>query len=179
MDSPFMAAVAAGLAGCGITVVRFEFPYMAARRTGTRPPPNRMPALEASYRAVVASLPRSARLFVGGKSMGSRVAVQLVDALAARGAIALGYPFHPPKQPSKLRLEPLRAAAKPCLLVQGTRDPLGSPLEVASYALPRHVELHWLDDGDHSFAPRKSSGRTLQQNLAEAVRAVAAFIART
>lgn len=179
MDSPFMEAIAQGLAARELSVVRFEFAYMARRRReGVRAPPDRMPLLEARFRAVVASLKPAGPRFLGGKSMGSRVAVQLADELAAAGVVALGYPFHPPKQPDKLRLEPLRALQTRCLIVQGTRDALGDRSEVAGYGLPRRVKMCWLEDGDHSFVPRKSSGHTEAQHLAAAVGAMSAFMRR-
>lgn len=179
MDSPFMETVARGLAQQGVSVVRFEFPYMHERRsTGKRSPPNPMPRLEARFREVVACVPREAPLFVGGKSLGSRVATLIADEAAARGVIALGYPFHPPKQPSKLRLAPLQALRAPCLIVQGTRDALGSREEVERYALPANIRVHWLEDGDHSFEPRKASGHTADEHLRAVVASVAAFIAR-
>jgi predicted alpha/beta-hydrolase family hydrolase len=179
MDSPFMEAIAKGLAAQQLSVVRFEFAYMARRRRdGVRAPPDRMPLLEARFREVLASLKPAGPCFLGGKSMGSRVAVQLADELSAAGVVALGYPFHPPKQTDKLRLEPLRALRTRCLIVQGTRDALGDRAEVAGYGLAKRVRVCWLEDGDHSFVPRKSKGRTEAQNLAEAVAAVSAFMRR-
>ena len=71
MDSPFMAAMTDRLAGRGHRVVRFEFPYMAARRLdGRRRPPDRQPVLLTAWRAVAAALGGSRRLVIGGKSMG-------------------------------------------------------------------------------------------------------------
>ena len=176
MDSPFMQAIAQGLGARRIRVVRFEFAYMAARRErGKRAPPERMPALEARFTEVVRQLAPK-RLYVGGKSMGSRVAAQVADALGARGVIALGYPFHPPRRPDVLRVAPLRALRAPCLVLQGTRDPLGTPLEIARYALPAHVAVHYLDDGDHDLAPRARSGRTHAQNLVEAIAHMETFM---
>jgi len=179
MDTPFMEAIASGLATRGIQCVRFEFPYMQRRRReGVRAPPDRMPRLEACFRAVVARFARRARLFVGGKSMGARVAVEIAHASTVRGVVALGFPFHPPARPDALRLEPLARLAAPCLIVQGTRDPFGTAAEVAAYALAPSTTVHWLADGDHSFAPRRASGRTLAANLADAVDATAAFLLR-
>jgi uncharacterized protein len=176
MDSPFMQAIAEGVGARGIRVVRFEFAYMAARRqTGKRAPPERMPALEARFRAVVSQLAPK-RLFVGGKSMGSRVAVHVADAVGARGVIALGYPFHPPARPKVLRVAPLHALEARCAILQGTRDRLGTPAEIARYRLPAHIAVHYLADGDHDLAPRVRSGRTHAQNLAEAVAHIAAFV---
>jgi len=175
-----MASIAAGLAAERIAVVRFEFPYMQRRRAlGRRGVPDPMPALEAAFVAVAGAFRKRARLFVGGKSMGARVAAHVAGGLGARGVVALGYPFHPPNRPDKLRIEALRALEVPCLVVQGTRDPFGTREEVLSYELPAHVRLSWVDDGDHSLVPRRASGRTEAQNLAEAVRASARFLLAT
>ena len=176
MDSPFMQAIAEGLGERGIRVVRFEFAYMAARRLhGRRAPPDPIPAPEARFTEVVRRLAPK-RLYVGGKSMGSRVAVHVADALGARGVIALGYPFHPPRRPEALRVAPLHALGTPCLILQGTRDPLGTPAEIGSYQLPERVVLHYLPDGDHDLAPRARSGRTHAQNLAEVLARMEAFM---
>ncbi len=177
MDSEFMNDFARRLAAHGVAVVRFEFPYMQrVREGGSRKAPDRMPVLEACFREVLAQVGDATTLFVGGKSMGSRVATQLADELGVRGAIALGYPFHPPKQPEKLRVAHLQTLRTPTLIVQGTRDPFGSAEEIASYALSPAIRVHYLEDGDHSFEPRKKSGRSEAQNLEEAARVVSEFI---
>ena len=178
MDTPFMNDFAQALSQRGIEVVRFEFPYMARLRAeGKRSAPDRMPELEASYRDVLGKLKKRARLFIGGKSMGGRVATRIADSVSVRGVVALGYPFHPPKQPESLRVEHLTSMTTPCLIVQGTRDPFGTHEEVAHYALPASLQVHWLRDGDHSFVPRKSSGRSEAENMSEAYEAVLAFLA--
>ena len=175
MDHPFLETVARGLAEAGVHVVRFEFPYMVIRRaTGKRRPPDRMPALEASYRQVLAQV--GGRLVLGGQSMGGRVAARLAAEPQARGVLVLGYPFHPPKKPEKLRLEPLAAPPVPVLVLQGERDPFGTPAQVATYALGETVQVGWLPDGDHSFVPRKRSGHTEAGNLASAIAQAAAFL---
>lgn len=177
MDAPFLAQIAAGLAARGVEVVRFEFPYMQRlRREGKRAPPDRMPVLEAAFRAVIERVAGGLPLFLGGKSMGGRVATRIADTTAARGVVVLGYPFHPPRRADKLRLEPMRTLQTPCLIVQGTRDPLGTADEVADYALAANTRVHWLADGDHSFEPRKASGHTLAGHLASAIEAAAGFI---
>jgi len=181
MDSPFMRAFAEGLAGHGLRVARFEFPYMAAtRRDGRRRPPNPGPTLLATWRAVVDALGGVAGLLVGGKSMGGRMASLLAAELEAEGrpvagVVCLGYPFHPPGKPDSTRLDHLRTLRTPTLIVQGTRDPFGTQDEVAAYDLPESIRLHWAEDGDHHLAPRQASGRTTEQNWREAVAAVAAF----
>jgi predicted alpha/beta-hydrolase family hydrolase len=176
MDSDFMNAFAAGLASHGIRVVRFEFPYMAAQRTtGKSRPPDREPILrEAWLRAIDATKAR--RPYMGGKSMGGRIASLIADDADVRGLVCLGYPFHPTGRPERLRVEHLQTIKTPTLIVQGERDPFGNRQEVAGYKLSRNIQMHWLTDGDHSFTPRKSSGRTQEENWREAIEAVAEFV---
>jgi predicted alpha/beta-hydrolase family hydrolase len=200
MDSPFMAAMARGLAGRGVRVVRFEFPYMSARRhSSARRPPDRGPVLERVWLETIAALGATAggAPFIGGKSLGGRIASLIADRAGVRGLVCLGYPFRPPGQapaagtgapralttpvspplpPAPGRVAHLAGLRTPTLIVQGTRDPFGGPDEVAGYALSAAIRVHWLPDGDHSFKPRRASGRTEAENLAEAVAVVAAFV---
>ena len=177
MDSPFMAAIAGGLAASGWRVVRFEFPYMARMRvTGRRQGPDRMPILQETFRQQV-QLEKAAgperTLFIGGKSLGGRVASLLIEALASsdgvRGCLCLGYPFHPPGKPLNLRTEHLGSLQTPTLILQGERDSFGKRVEVESYALSPQLQLRWIANGDHSFKPTKSSGLSEAGNWAEAV----------
>ena len=180
MDTPFMDAMAAGLADAGLRVVRFEFPYMAKRRSdGKRRAPDRKPLLLEAWREVVTNLGPVEHLIIGGKSMGGRIASELAAAehaeLGIAGVACLGYPFHPAGKPDKLRTEHLQAFPVPLLVVQGERDALGAQAEVAGYDLDKSIEIVWLPDGDHSFKPRKKSVYTEEENLAAAIAAVAAF----
>jgi predicted alpha/beta-hydrolase family hydrolase len=183
MTSPFMDAMAALLAQRDIRVTRFEFAYMAARREGARKPPPKAERLAAEYRAVVEAVSQKLgakqRLFIGGKSMGGRVASLIADELYGEriisGCVCLGYPFHPPKKPDNLRTAHLKGLACPTLIVQGERDPFGPRNEVEGYKLSRSITYHWATDGDHDLAPRKSSGATHDGNLEAAVDAIAAF----
>jgi predicted alpha/beta-hydrolase family hydrolase len=176
MDTPFMARVASGLAERGIRVVRFEFPYMAARRTGGRGgAPDRQPVLIDAWRRVVDELGPE-RLAIGGKSLGGRIATMVADDAGVRAVVCFGYPFHPPGQPGKLRTQHLETLRTPALILQGTRDPFGGPDDVAGYNLSPAIRVEWLADGDHSLKPRKSSGATEEQHLAHAVRTAAEFI---
>lgn len=176
MDSPFLARVATGLAGAGLRVVRFEFPYMAARRAGRRPPPDRPPVLLETWRSVIAALGGGPSLVIGGKSLGGRIASLVADEAAVRGLVCLGYPFHPPGKPERLRVAHLERLRTPTLVLQGTRDPLGTREEVAGYALSPAIRVVWLEDGDHSFKPRARSGRTEAENLEQAIGEVASFV---
>jgi predicted alpha/beta-hydrolase family hydrolase len=176
MDSPFLNRFAEGLAARGLRVARFEFPYMQARRKeGRRTAPDRPPVLREAWLSAIDRLGGGSRLVIGGKSLGGRIASLLADEAGARGLLCLGYPFHPPGQPDRLRTKHLEALHTPALILQGTRDPFGSPEDVASYRLSRAVRVLWIPDGDHSFKPRVSSGRTEAQNLEEAIRAAADF----
>jgi hypothetical protein len=181
MDSPFMEIMAGGLAERGIRVARFEFPYMARRRLeGSRRPPDRQPVLLEHWRAVHAALARrhTGRLLIGGKSMGGRMATMVADELGADGVVCLGYPFHPAGRPERTRVEHLASLRTPTLILQGERDALGDPDDVAGYALSPAIEVIWLGDGDHDLKPRKKSGRTLEQNLEQAMSAIADFAGR-
>ncbi|MEQ9123311.1 MAG: alpha/beta hydrolase [Alphaproteobacteria bacterium] len=180
MDSGFMDARAAALAARGRRTLRFEFPYMAGRRAeGRKRPPDRMPVLEMCFReafAAARAVTGAEPLFVGGKSMGARVASHLADELGAAGLICLGYPFHPPGKPERLRTDHLAGLAMPALIVQGERDPFGRADEVARYRLAAAIRIAWAPDGDHDLKPRKASGRSHADNIAFAADAVAAFM---
>ena len=178
MDTPFLNVVAQGVAASGIRVVRFEFPYMAARRSGEKRggAPDRQPVLLQSWRDVVTELGGGAKVVIGGKSLGGRMATLVADELRVHGVVCLGYPFHPPGQPARLRTEHLETLATPALIVQGTRDPFGTRDDVAGYRLSPTIEIEWLEDGDHSFKPRKSSGFTERDHLARAIERTKNFV---
>ena len=186
ITSSFLEATADLLAERDIALTLFEFGYMASRRDGgKRRPPPRAETLVTEYRDIVSSVrsknPRQV-LFIGGKSMGGRVASLLADELCERkeirGLACLGYPFHPPGKPEQLRTEHLKQLHCPALIVQGERDPFGSRAEIEKIRLSKQIAFAWMSDGDHDFGPRGNSGFTRKGNLAAAADAVAAFIAR-
>ena len=185
MTSAFLEGFAKLLAERDLAVVRFEFGYMAARRTaGKRRPPPKAELLSPEYVAAVdaarGTLRAGQRLFIGGKSMGGRVASlvadQLVDAGQVAGLICLGYPFHPPRKPEALRTAHLLHMRAPVLIVQGENDPFGSRPEVDAFGLPTHFRLHWAAGGDHDLKPRAGLGFTRAGNLEGAADAVASFM---
>jgi uncharacterized protein len=178
MDSEFMNDVAVRLAATGVRVVRFEFPYMAERRaTGKRRPPNPAQILLSTYREVIDQVGKPSRLVIGGKSMGGRIASMVADAAGVRGLACLGYPFHPPGRPEKLRTEHLERLKTRAIIVQGERDTFGTRDEVKAYSLSRSIRFTWMPDGDHSFRPRVKSGHTLEENITACVDAIAEFLA--
>ncbi|EJT06465.1 alpha/beta fold hydrolase [Rhizobium sp. CCGE 510] len=183
MDSASMTAAAIALAAVGFRVVRFEFAYMAARRTGGRKPPPRAETLNPEYHAAITELGASGPLIIGGKSMGGRVASMVADDLYRQqkiaGLLCLGYPFHPPGQPEKLRTAHLKGLTTPALICQGTRDEFGTRDEVPGYDLSDRIEMLWLEDGDHDLKPRKTiSGFSSADHLATMAKAVKAWAER-
>ena len=178
MDTPWMTRVAKGLGERGIRVVRFEFPYMAARRTGgKRGAPDRQPVLLDAFRRVIDEHGGGPRVAIGGKSMGGRMASLIADEVEARALVCLGYPFHPPGKPDQLRTEHLASLRTPALILQGTRDPFGTEAEVAKYKLSKAIRVEWMPDGEHSFKPRAASGHSEKENLDRAVELIAEFLA--
>ena len=188
---PFMAAYASGLAARGVTVVTFNFPYMEKKRRT----PDRAPVLEDAFRRAVAGAVahrhvKASKLFIGGKSMGGRIATHLganlqqwPEAPAPSGVVAFGYPLAPPRSKrTGDRVTHLKMMKVPTLIVQGTRDPFGGPDEIkeaiadAKPAPP--IEIVAVESGDHSFAVLKSSGREQHVVHAEIQDAVAAWMAR-
>src|SRR5882672_1395753 len=155
--SAFLVDFAHALSERGLDLVTFNFLYTEQMRRI----PDRGPALEACYRAVietVRSAVESARqaLFIGGKSMGGRIATQVAAAdpgLALAGLVLLGYPLHPPGRPAERRDKHLPAIARPMLFVQGTRDAFGTPDELAPVlaTLRPAPAVHVVAQGDHSF----------------------------
>jgi hypothetical protein len=180
----FMVAFAEALAARHLDVITFNFLYTEQGRRL----PDRGPALEACYRSVVDRVRESldsarTHLFIGGKSMGGRIATQIAaadGALPVRGIVLLGYPLHPPGRPEQRRDRHLAAIARPMLVVQGSRDTFGTPVEIltAFGDLTPAPTLHVVDGGDHSFAlPRKDASR--QPGVLEDIqRTIAKWIAR-
>ena len=190
---PFMVATARGLARRGVDVVTFDFPYMAKRRGA----PDRPPVLEASFRtAIDAARTWSAkerrqgvpavsatRLFIGGKSMGGRIATHLgaqsatavtpeerLDGLA--GIVALGYPLHPPGKPEQLRTAHLPDITAPVLIVQGERDAFGTPSEFEPIlsAMKARTTLHVVAGADHSLSARGKKGPAIHDDVLDVIR---------
>lgn len=178
MDHPFMRSVADGLAKSGVGVVRFNFAYTELGRKA----PDRQVVLERTFAEVAAGardLLSPGKLFLGGKSMGGRIASHLAAAgEPCEGLVFLGYPLHPPGRPERMRDAHLYEIRVPMLFVEGTRDPF-CPLDRLASVLEKIDASHDLvviADGDHSFKVRKSSGRSSSDALDELVAAVAAWI---
>ena len=167
-------AVAAALAERGIPLLRFNYPYRDAGKKA----PDRPAVLLAATRAAAADLAKRTkldpeRLVVGGRSMGGRYCSLVVadadDPLPALGLLLLGYPLHPAGKPDQPRVEHLGRIRVPTLFVSGTRDALGAQpaLRRAARRVKGRVSWHWIESGDHSFKPLKSSGLAYDDVLSE------------
>lgn len=178
-DSTFMQRLRDALAGAGVQTLAIEFAYLQQmRREGRRRPPPRIDRLVEELACWCDSVTHHdlPPLWLGGKSMGGRVASQLAARDGAPGLILCGYPFHPRGKPERLRLGHWPTLRCPTLVVQGSRDPMGSRDEVAGYALPGIARLHWQEDGDHDWKPRRASGKTQAMLIDEGADAIAAFM---
>jgi uncharacterized protein len=170
---PFMIAFGRALAARGIDVVTFNFPYMDQKRRV----PDKAPVLEQHFRHVIEVARQgqrsSSRLFIGGKSMGGRIATHLaaqgVEGLA--GVIALGYPLHRPGTPDQPRTAHLPAIASPVLIVQGEHDVFGTPseLEAVIATMQAPVTLHVVRGGDHSFKVRGRPSEEVYEPVFEVI----------
>ena len=179
MRSPFMTAMHSGLAHQGHVTVKFNFPYMEARRRV----PDPRSVLERCFRAVLENMARDRalagpRLAIGGKSLGGRIASYLAAGGAPIAALVLlGYPLHPAGRPEQLRADHLPAIPVPTLFVQGTRDALCDldRLRPVLAQMP-HATLHTIEGGDHSFRVPRRTGRTDVQVWSEVVGVVARWL---
>ncbi len=155
----------------GISTVRLQFPYMEARKRRPDPPA----FLEATWRAAIEALRGEApRLVVGGRSMGGRIASQVVAAGAEVDALALfAYPLHPPGKSEQTRDGHFPGITVPTLFCSGTRDAFAAPEELrAATSNISSATLHFLDGADHGFAVPKASGRTKDDVYADAAQAL-------
>ena len=176
MDSPFMNVIAAGIGASGIRVARFEFPYMSARRrTAKTAAPDREPSLRAGWQEVIEESGGARRLVIGGKSMGGRIASMVADEagvlVLARWDIRSILPDNCSACASSICATcalPLSSCKGPAIRWAAART--------LTHELSRRAQIAWIEAGDDSFKPPKRSGRTLEQNLAEAVARVSSSV---
>lgn len=177
MESDFMQSMQRLLEERGIETVLFDFEYMQkAKELGKKRPPDKAPKLIEAFEQQIEKHSAGVPLFIGGKSMGGRIATMLPNLELVKGIAVLGYPFHPPGKPEKLRIEHFAEVAVDLLILQGERDTFGNKEEVSCYSLPSNIAVEYLSDGDHSFKPRKASGLIQKDNLVEAADKVLVFI---
>ena len=179
-NSEFMTLMAERLAERHIEVVRFDFPYMQTiANTGKRRPPDKADKLQAYFHQVIEHIGQTLPalpMFIGGKSMGGRMATLIADDADVQGTVVFGYPFHPPGKPDNLRTDHLAACRRPVHIIQGERDTFGRQDEISTYSLSDNLSLTFMPDGDHSLKPRKSSGFDYASHIQLAADAAAAFM---
>lgn len=180
MNSAFLTFLHEAIAGHGTLSVKFNFPY---KERGAKVP-DRTPLLEATWRALIAAVRNDAelapaRLFLGGKSMGGRIASHVVAAgEECAGLVFLGYPLHSSRRPERLRADHLPAISCPMLFIEGTRDALCdlALLREVLIGLRTRSTLHVIEGGDHSFRVPRRSGRSESDVLREIAEVVAYFL---
>ncbi len=174
--------MARALAARGLDVVTFNFLYAEAKRRV----PDKSDVLEATWRAAIGAVRARddiarPRLFLGGKSMGGRIATQVAagEDVDVAGLLLFGYPLHPPGKPEKLRTAHLPGVRAPMLFVQGSRDPFGSPEELAPLVagLAPGTRLYVVEGGDHSLALAKRGGESLDRVIERVADEAARFTA--
>ena len=179
-QSGFLVGFARALTPLGIDVATFNFLYMEQRRKA----PDRAPLLEACYRAAIDAVARELdrdELFIGGKSMGGRIATQVAAAdpsLAIDGVVLLGYPLHPPGRPDQRRDAHLPKVGRPMLFVQGARDAFGTPEELIPIvrAIGASASIHIVDGGDHSFKLSRKDPAAEQVSIAVVVERISEWM---
>ena len=199
MDSDWMNTVTNLFNQNGISVVRFEFPYMQKRRlTGKKSAPDRAPILLDTWRDVLCDdkiVNYQGDVFIGGKSMGGRMATLIASGdtdtkldtpqsvkTTIAGCVCFGYPFHPPRKRKEGKLNKLRTEhlghdyTTPTLIIQGEKDSFGTREQVDGYTLSPHIQMAWLEGGNHDLKPNKASGFTHDDHLQSAVKTAVGFM---
>ncbi len=171
MSHPFMEKLADELAGSGVATLRYQFPYVEARRRVPDAPELLMATVVAAVRRAAEAAP-GLPLMAGGKSMGGRMTSQAAAQHpldGVRGLVFFGFPLHPPSRPGTKRADHLAKVTIPMLFLQGTRDALAdlTLLRPVCAKLGSRATLHVIETADHSFHVLKSSGRTDEQVLRE------------
>jgi predicted alpha/beta-hydrolase family hydrolase len=176
MDHPFMSGFARASASEAVSTVRCNFPYMEAGKRSPDRPPVAVATVRAAFEAASERAGDEEPVWVGGKSFGGRMAsVAVAEGLAAAGIVFLGYPFHPPGKPDRVRDEHLSGIDRPMLFLQGTKDPFGTPaVRDAVIAKLPTATLHLVEGGGHSL--ERSRGDDAREVAASFAPLVAAFM---
>jgi predicted alpha/beta-hydrolase family hydrolase len=173
MDHPFLARTAALLGERGVATLRYEFPYMEAKKNRTDSPAVAVARVREAVAAAATAAP-GVPLFAGGKSFGGRMTstAQSESPLdGVRGLVFLGFPLHAPGRPGTERAEHLLQVKVPMLFVQGSRDEFAQPelLNQTIEKLKAEVTLFPVEGGDHSFKVPKKLGGDPLSGIAEEV----------
>ena len=179
MAHPFLAKLAADLAGVGMATLRYQFPYIEERRRVPDKPELLIATVDAAVRKAIEVTPRLP-LLAGGKSMGGRMTSQAAaQGLLAgvKGLVFFGFPLHPPNRPGTKRADHLAKVSLPMLFLQGTRDTLAdlALLGPLCEKLGTRATLHIIPEADHSFHVLKKAGKTDVEVMKELAQTTAAW----
>lgn len=169
IDAPDLVRLARTLPQQDISVTLVEMPWRVAGKKLAPPPP----AIDECYLAVLDAMRTRSPLVLGGRSAGARSACRIGRAVGARGVLALSFPLHPPGQPEKSRLAELHGTRLPTLVVQGERDPFGTPEE-----FPAGVDLAVVPFADHSMKVPRSASVSPEDALAVVLQATLEWVVR-
>ncbi|TDW19549.1 hypothetical protein EV650_6159 [Kribbella kalugense] len=169
IESGDLAALAGRLPKQDMNVFLIEQPW---RRAGRKlaPAPK---VLDEAWIAIIGQLRVRTPLVIGGRSAGARVACRTASSLGASGVLALSFPLHAPGKPEKSRVDELQGTGLPTLVVQGERDPFGTPEE-----FPPMTEMAVVPDGDHAFKMPKRAELDQQEAYDLLVEAVFEWVVR-
>jgi predicted alpha/beta-hydrolase family hydrolase len=169
IDTADLEALARHLPRQGFTVVRLEQPWRVAGRKVASPPAT----LDDGLRAAADFLRVRTPMVVGGRSAGARSAARSAKALGAVGCLALAFPLHPPGRPERSRLDELKGAGVPTLVIQGENDTMGRPDE-----FPGDVDLTVVPGADHGLKVPKRGEITQEDALGILVEATLEWLVR-
>ena len=172
IDSPDLMALAGALPSNGVSVMLFEQPWHVAGRTVATAPPT----LDVGLVAAADSLRTQTPLVVGGRSAGARSGARCAKRLGARGVLALSFPLHPPGRPDKTRVEELRGAGLPMLVVQGERDPMGRPDEFPTDV--SGLDITVIPEADHGLKVPQRAALSQEEALGIVVESTLEWLVR-
>jgi predicted alpha/beta-hydrolase family hydrolase len=169
VDAPDLVRLARTLPQQDISVTLVEMPWRVAGKKLAPAPP----VIDECFLAVLDSMRTRTTLVVGGRSAGARSACRIARQVGARGVLALSFPLHPPGRPEKSRLPELEGARVRTLVVQGERDPFGTPAE-----FPDDVDLAVVPGADHSMKVPRSAPLSQEDALAVVLEATLEWVVR-
>jgi uncharacterized protein len=144
IESPDLVGAAEAAGSLGLAVALVEQPYRVAGRRSPAPASQ----LDEAWSSVISQLRQGPLedlpILAGGRSSGARVACRTAGETSAVAIVCLAFPLHPPGRPEKSRLAELDAVSVPTLVVQGERDPFGTPPASPNRAVVRIPGTHSL-----------------------------------
>lgn len=169
IDAPDLLRLARTLPQQGISVTLVEMPWrVQGKKMAPRPG-----VIDETYLAVLNAMRMRSPLIIGGRSAGARSACRIARSVGAKGVLALSFPLHPPGRPERTRLPELLVARVPVLVVQGEKDPFGTPEE-----FPSHLDLAVVPAADHGMKVARSAPVDQEDALAVVLEATLEWVVR-